>query len=116
MAGLLGVTVTCSWSPGAIAQPLMPLAVVVSEETGRISVAHSGRLVENLDQERLRRALRSLLRLDRTDQRQRRSTAGAVLRRNGRARAEGSEARTATAASTAAESKGSVSWELESDS
>ncbi len=41
------------------------LAVVVSEETGRISVAHNGRIVENLDQERLRRALRSLLRLDR---------------------------------------------------
>jgi uncharacterized protein (TIGR00159 family) len=44
------------------------LAVVVSEETGRISVAHNGRIVENLDQERLRRALRSLLKLDqRTD-------------------------------------------------
>lgn len=41
------------------------LAVVVSEETGRISVAHNGRIVENLDQERLRRALRSLLKLDR---------------------------------------------------
>jgi uncharacterized protein (TIGR00159 family) len=91
------------------------LAVVVSEETGRISVAHSGRLVENLDQERLRRALRSLLRLDRTDQRQRRSPAGAVLRRNGRARVDGNETRTATTAKTA-DSKGSVSWELESDS
>ena len=41
------------------------LAVVVSEETGSISLAHNGRLVPNLDQERLRRALRSLLKLDR---------------------------------------------------
>lgn len=39
------------------------IAVVVSEETNRISVAHSGRLTENLDSERLRRALRSLLRV-----------------------------------------------------
>jgi len=44
------------------------LAVVVSEETRGISLAHNGRLVPNLDQERLRRALRSLLKLDR-DQR-----------------------------------------------
>lgn len=41
------------------------IAVVVSEETNRISIAHSGRLTENLDAERLRRALRSLLRVDR---------------------------------------------------
>lgn len=41
------------------------LAVVVSEETGQISVAHNGRLIRNLDQDRLRRVLRSLLRLDR---------------------------------------------------
>ncbi|MGH9175734.1 MAG: diadenylate cyclase CdaA, partial [Vicinamibacterales bacterium] len=40
------------------------IAIVVSEETNRISVAHSGRLTENLDSERLRRALRSLLRVD----------------------------------------------------
>ncbi len=41
------------------------IAVVVSEETGRISVAYSsGRLIENLDQERLRRALRTLLRIE----------------------------------------------------
>lgn len=40
------------------------LAVVVSEETGQISVAHNGRLIRNLDQDRLRRVLRSLLRLD----------------------------------------------------
>lgn len=39
------------------------IAVVVSEETNRISVAHSGRLTENLDSERLRRALRSLLKV-----------------------------------------------------
>jgi uncharacterized protein (TIGR00159 family) len=43
------------------------LAVVVSEETGGISLAHSGRLISGLDQERLRRSLRSLLRLDRED-------------------------------------------------
>lgn len=41
------------------------LAVVVSEETGGISLAHSGRLISGLDQERLRRSLRSLLKLDR---------------------------------------------------
>ena len=40
------------------------LAVVVSEETGQIAVAHNGRLIRNLDQDRLRRVLRSLLRLD----------------------------------------------------
>ena len=44
------------------------LAVVVSEETGQIAVAHNGRLIRNLDQERLRRVLRSLLRLDRVEQ------------------------------------------------
>ena len=43
------------------------LAVVVSEETGLIAVAHNGRLIRSLDQDRLRRVLRSLLRLDRTD-------------------------------------------------
>lgn len=43
------------------------VAVIVSEETGRISVAHNGRLVRDLDQERLRRILRTLLRLDRQD-------------------------------------------------
>jgi diadenylate cyclase len=43
------------------------VAVIVSEETGRISVAHSGRLVRDLDQERLRRILRTLLKLDRGD-------------------------------------------------
>jgi len=40
------------------------LAVIVSEETGQISVAHNGRLIRNLDQDRLRRVLRSLLRID----------------------------------------------------
>lgn len=39
------------------------IAIVVSEETNRISIAHNGRLTENLDAERLRRALRSLLRI-----------------------------------------------------
>jgi hypothetical protein len=46
------------------------LAVVVSEETGQMSVAHSGRLIRNLDQDRLRRVLRTLMKLDtRTDPR-----------------------------------------------
>src|SRR5690606_20581820 len=39
------------------------LADVVSEETGQMSVAHSGRLIRNLDQDRLRRVLRTLLRI-----------------------------------------------------
>jgi diadenylate cyclase len=43
------------------------LAVCVSEETGQIAVAHNGRLIRNLDQDRLRRVLRSLLRLDRVE-------------------------------------------------
>ncbi|MGN6033145.1 MAG: diadenylate cyclase CdaA [Thermomicrobiales bacterium] len=44
------------------------LAVVVSEETGQMSVAHSGRLIRNLDQDRLRRVLRTLMKLEgRTD-------------------------------------------------
>lgn len=41
------------------------IAIVVSEETNRISVAYDGRLTENLDTERLRRALRLLLKVDR---------------------------------------------------
>lgn len=41
------------------------IAVIASEETGQISVAHNGRLYRNLDPERLRRVLRTLLRLDR---------------------------------------------------
>jgi uncharacterized protein (TIGR00159 family) len=56
------------------------IAVVVSEETNRISVAHSGRLTENLDSERLRRALRSLLKVDRDASGQRR---GADVEGNG---------------------------------
>lgn len=43
------------------------LAVVVSEETGQIAVAHNGRLIRNLDQDRLRRVLRSLMRLDKPE-------------------------------------------------
>lgn len=39
------------------------LAVVVSEETGQMSVAHSGRLIRNLDQDRLRRVLRTLMKI-----------------------------------------------------
>lgn len=41
------------------------IAIIVSEETGQMSVAHSGRLIRNLDQDRLRRVLRTLLRIDR---------------------------------------------------
>jgi len=43
------------------------IAVVVSEESGQLAVAHNGRLIRNLDQDRLRRVLRSLLRLDRPE-------------------------------------------------
>jgi hypothetical protein len=43
------------------------LAVVVSEESGQISVAHHGRLIRNLDQDRLRRVLRTLARIDRVE-------------------------------------------------
>ena len=43
------------------------LAIVVSEETGQISVAHHGRLIRNLDQDRLRRVLRTLSRVERVD-------------------------------------------------
>jgi uncharacterized protein (TIGR00159 family) len=52
------------------------VAVIVSEETGRISVAHSGRLVRDLDQERLRRILRTLLKLDRGDRAKERNRPG----------------------------------------
>lgn len=41
------------------------ISVIVSEETGQMSVGHSGRLIRNLDQDRLRRVLRTLLRVDR---------------------------------------------------
>lgn len=44
------------------------ISVIVSEETGQMSVAHSGRLIRNLDQDRLRRVLRTLLRIDRPDE------------------------------------------------
>lgn len=44
------------------------ISVIVSEETGQMSVAHSGRLIRNLDQDRLRRVLRTLLRIDRADE------------------------------------------------
>lgn len=56
------------------------LAVVVSEETGQIAVAHNGRLIRNLDQDRLRRVLRSLLRLDRPT----REGGGGLVTANGR--------------------------------
>jgi diadenylate cyclase len=38
------------------------VVVVVSEETGSVSIAHNGRMIGNLDEERLRRVLGSLLR------------------------------------------------------
>ncbi len=38
------------------------VVVVVSEETGRISIASSGRIIGDLDEERMRRVLSSLLR------------------------------------------------------
>jgi len=72
------------------------LAVVVSEESGQIAVAHNGRLIRNLDQDRLRRVLRSLLRLDKP-QRERpwwlvglngRLPLSGRIGANGRARAE----------------------------
>lgn len=63
------------------------LAIVVSEETGQMSVAHSGRLIRNLDQDRLRRVLRTLLRLDRPStipaDTQRRFSIGSLLHLNG---------------------------------
>jgi diadenylate cyclase len=40
------------------------IAVVVSEETGQISIAENGRLLRNLDAERLQEELRALLKLD----------------------------------------------------
>lgn len=40
------------------------ITVIVSEETGQMSVGHSGRLIRNLDQDRLRRVLRTLLRIE----------------------------------------------------
>lgn len=43
------------------------IAVVVSEETGQIAVAENGRLIRNLDAERLDAELRSLLNLERED-------------------------------------------------
>lgn len=65
------------------------LAVVVSEETGQMSVAHSGRLIRNLDQDRLRRVLRTLLRLERprtdTDRSSGRFNLSSILHPNGTA-------------------------------
>src|SRR6476469_6784773 len=43
------------------------LAIIVSEESGQISVAHHGRLIRNLVQDRLRRVLRTLARIERVD-------------------------------------------------
>lgn len=70
------------------------LAVVVSEETGQMSVAHSGRLIRNLDQDRLRRVLRTLMKLDgRADAptavREKRSSFFPAFRSNGTAKGGG---------------------------
>lgn len=45
------------------------IAIIVSEETGHISLAVNGRLYRNLDAERLRRALRALLHVERPGRR-----------------------------------------------
>ncbi|MCS7051488.1 MAG: diadenylate cyclase CdaA, partial [Thermomicrobium sp.] len=45
------------------------VAIIVSEETGQISLAVNGRLYRNMDAERLRRTLRVLLHLDETTRR-----------------------------------------------
>lgn len=68
------------------------LAVVVSEETGQIAIAHSGRLIRNLDQDRLRRVLRTLMRLDRDDQVKGTSTGRFHLPSTERVRARRSDA------------------------
>jgi uncharacterized protein (TIGR00159 family) len=58
------------------------LAVVVSAESGQIAVAHNGRLIRNLDQDRLRLVLRSLLRLD-APEREKRGVVQAIGERLG---------------------------------
>ncbi|HLT19172.1 MAG TPA: diadenylate cyclase CdaA [Thermomicrobiales bacterium] len=89
------------------------IAVVVSEETGRISVAYpSGRLIENLDQERLRRALRTLLRLEPRSSRAQRSSD--ILRRSRRSRAR-DEARRREPVRRTTEASSAVAWDTESD-
>ncbi len=45
------------------------VAIIVSEESGQISLAVNGRLYRNLDAERLRRALRALLHVERAGRR-----------------------------------------------
>jgi diadenylate cyclase len=62
------------------------IAVVVSEETGQMSVAHSGRLIRNLDQDRLRRVLRTLLSLDQPRRRDTGSPFFTFASRNGEER------------------------------
>lgn len=47
-----------------IAEQSDAIAIVVSEETGQIAIAENGRLIRNLDAERLEEHLRELLRLD----------------------------------------------------
>ena len=62
------------------------IAVVVSEETGQMSVAHSGRLIRNLDQDRLRRVLRTLLSLDQPRRRDASSPIFSFAQRSGEGR------------------------------
>ncbi len=90
------------------------IAVVVSEETGRISVAYSsGRLIENLDQERLRRALRTLLRLD-SGRSSRANRSTDLLRRRGRSNGKEPPRRT-DGQRRNAEMSSSVLWDTDSD-
>ena len=89
------------------------IAVVVSEETSRISIAYSsGRLIENLDQERLRRALRTLLRIEPRATRSRRS--GDLLRRRSRMRSTNGN-RPPESQRRSAEVSNTVIWDSESD-
>jgi diadenylate cyclase len=67
------------------------IVIIVSEETGQISVAHSaGRLVRNLDQERLRRVLRALLKIDQRDRSERPGRRRTTSTESPDAQAEGS--------------------------
>ena len=44
------------------------IAVVVSEETGTISIAHRGRLIRRLDRDRLINSMRAFMAIEETDQ------------------------------------------------
>lgn len=90
------------------------ISVVVSEETGRISVAYSsGRLIENLDQERLRRALRTLLRLE-SSRSTRNTRSTDLLRRRGRSNGQ-EPPRKSDSQRRNTEMSNSVIWDTDSD-